>query len=153
MSRLADRLARAQAKLAKLDEHIVVHIAGGPTLYYREQTPRQHREAAPGSKISTLAPAEAPMRAGHSAGHSVSQPCVTADVESRAEHRQSRARASIAPRLLSYQQAAEYLGVSYWTIRSWAESGKLPIVKLPGSRLLRVERAELDRFVDACRVA
>jgi excisionase family DNA binding protein len=53
---------------------------------------------------------------------------------------------------MSYRQAAAYLGVSYWTIRSWAESGKLPIVKLPGSRLLRVERSELDSFIDAHRV-
>ena len=93
------------------------------------------------------------MRPGHSGGHSVSEPSAAAGIGTRAEHRQSRARPSITPRLLSYQQAADYLGVSYWTVRAWAESGKLPIVKLPGSRLLRVERTELDRFVDACRVA
>jgi excisionase family DNA binding protein len=59
----------------------------------------------------------------------------------------------MTPRLLSYRQAAEYLGVSYWTIRAWADSGKLPVVKLPGARLLRVERAALDRLIDTCRVA
>ena len=56
-------------------------------------------------------------------------------------------------RLMTYRQVADYLGVSYWTVRGWAETGKLPIVKLPGSRLLRIERAVLDAFVDAHRVA
>lgn len=56
-------------------------------------------------------------------------------------------------RLLSLREAAAYLGVSYWTVRSWAESGKLPHVRLPGRRLLRVDRADLDRLIEACRVA
>ncbi len=61
-------------------------------------------------------------------------------------------RAVVAPRLLTKDQAAEYLGVSYWTIRSWVESGKLRAVRLPGDgRLIRIEIAELDRLVEECR--
>src|SRR5262245_62060556 len=86
--------------------------------------------------------------AGQSRGHSAVQTRVFPGPERRAEHQRSSAPASVVPRLMSYQQAADYLGVSYWTIRSWAESGKLQIVKLPGSRLLRIEHAELDRFVN-----
>ncbi len=61
-------------------------------------------------------------------------------------------RAVVARRLLTMGQAAEYLGVSYWTIRSWVESGKLRAVRLPGDgRLIRIEIAELDRLVEECR--
>lgn len=56
-------------------------------------------------------------------------------------------------RLLTLREAAAYLGVSYWTVRSWIESGRLPHVRLPGRRLLRIDRADLDRLVEACRVA
>jgi len=59
---------------------------------------------------------------------------------------------SIAPRLLTLRQAAEYLAVSYWTLRSWTESGKLPAVRLPGDgRLLRVERSALDKLIEQSR--
>ncbi len=56
------------------------------------------------------------------------------------------------PRLLTMRQAATYLAVSYWTVRSWVESGKMRAVRLPGDgRLLRIEVAELDRLVEECR--
>jgi len=54
--------------------------------------------------------------------------------------------------LLTLRQAADYLAVSYWTVRSWADAGKLPVVRLPGDgRLVRVERAELERLIVASR--
>lgn len=56
-------------------------------------------------------------------------------------------------RLLTLREAAAYLRVSYWTVRSWVESGRLPHVRLPGRRLLRIDRADLDRLVEGCRVA
>ncbi len=61
-------------------------------------------------------------------------------------------RPVVARRLLTMGQAAEYLAVSYWSIRSWVESGKLRAVRLPGDgRLIRIEIAELDRLVEECR--
>jgi excisionase family DNA binding protein len=61
---------------------------------------------------------------------------------------------SVLPRLLTLRQAAAYVQVSYWTVRVWVESGKLPACRLPGDgRLLRIERAELDRLIEQSRVA
>jgi excisionase family DNA binding protein len=42
--------------------------------------------------------------------------------------------------------------VNYWTVRTWVEHGRLPHVRLPGQRLLRIDRADLDRFLEAHRV-
>ena len=64
---------------------------------------------------------------------------------------------STAPRLLTLQEAAAYASVSYWTIRSWIERGVLQVVRLPAvrpgadGRLVRVERAALDRLIEAAR--
>lgn len=58
-----------------------------------------------------------------------------------------------APRLLTMRQAAECLAVSYWTVRTWVESGKVRAVRLPGQRLLRIEVTELARFVEEHRDA
>ena len=62
-------------------------------------------------------------------------------------------KGSVRPaRLVTMRQAAEYLAVSYWTIRHWVESGKLRAVRLPGDgRLLRIELDELDRLIAECR--
>jgi excisionase family DNA binding protein len=54
--------------------------------------------------------------------------------------------------LLTLREAAELLGVSPWTVRRWVASGKLPHIRLPGGRLLRFDRADLDRLVEAYRV-
>ena len=60
---------------------------------------------------------------------------------------------STAPRLLTLRQAASYLQVSYWTVRSWVDAGRLPAVRLPGDgRLLRIERAALDKLIELSRV-
>ncbi len=47
--------------------------------------------------------------------------------------------------LLSIKAAADALGLSVWTLRSWAYSGKVSSHKL-GSRLL-VSQAEIDRIL------
>ncbi len=63
-------------------------------------------------------------------------------------------RSNVRPRLVSMREAAQYLSVSYWTIRGWVESGKLRAVRLPGGgKLIRIELAELDRLVESCRDA
>jgi excisionase family DNA binding protein len=55
----------------------------------------------------------------------------------------------LAPRLLSAQAAAEYLGVPYTSLRDWALRGHLPIVRVPGCRRLWFDRRDLDRAVEA----
>jgi excisionase family DNA binding protein len=50
------------------------------------------------------------------------------------------------------RQAGAYLAVSYWTVRTWVESGRLKAVRLPGGgKLLRIERAALDALIESCR--
>src|SRR5262249_23660163 len=64
-------------------------------------------------------------------------------------------RESTASRLLTLQEAAAYLGVSYWTIRSWIERDVIKVVRLPSvrggvdGRLVRIERAVLDKLIEA----
>jgi excisionase family DNA binding protein len=61
-------------------------------------------------------------------------------------------QSSVRPALLTLRQAADYVAVSYWTIRAWVDAGKLAIVRLPGDgRLVRVERVELERLIAASR--
>jgi hypothetical protein len=58
----------------------------------------------------------------------------------------------IQPRLLGLRDAAQYVGVSTWTIRGWLAAGRLARVRLPGAaggdleRLL-VDRLDLDQLV------
>lgn len=52
--------------------------------------------------------------------------------------------------LKSVKQAAELLGISYWTVRSYIREGKLKAVRL-GRRVL-VEESELEQFVAESRV-
>ena len=51
-----------------------------------------------------------------------------------------------APRLLTVQAAAEYLGVTVWFIRNLGWNKALPVIKL-GNRWL-FDRADLDAYVD-----
>ena len=55
---------------------------------------------------------------------------------------------SSAPRLLSAQAAARYLGVPYTSLRDWALRGHLPIVRVPDCRRLWFDRRDLDRAID-----
>lgn len=59
-------------------------------------------------------------------------------------------------RLLGLKAAAEYLGVSYWTLRDLVHSGALPRVRLTVGdhrdlRRVLVDRADLDRLVEASK--
>jgi hypothetical protein len=60
----------------------------------------------------------------------------------------------IDPRLLDLPQAARYLSVSPWTIRSLESAGVLPRVRIPlpegrELRKLLFDRRDLDRLIDA----
>jgi excisionase family DNA binding protein len=53
--------------------------------------------------------------------------------------------------LLTIQDVAAYTKVSYWTARAWIESGKLPVLRLPG-RLIRIRPSALEAFLEReCR--
>lgn len=52
---------------------------------------------------------------------------------------------SSAP-LLTIKDVAALTQVSYWTARGWIESGKLPVLRLPG-RLIRIRPSALERFL------
>jgi excisionase family DNA binding protein len=58
--------------------------------------------------------------------------------------------------LLSLQDAATYLGLSYWTVRDLIDAGTLKPVRLAlgtGRDLRRIllDRRDLDRLVDASK--
>jgi excisionase family DNA binding protein len=61
-------------------------------------------------------------------------------------------KSSVPGGLLTIQDVADYTKVSYWTARGWIESGKLPVLRLPG-RLIRIRPSALERFLETeCRV-
>jgi hypothetical protein len=69
-------------------------------------------------------------------------------------------RPTPAPRLLNLHAAANYLGVSFWTLRDWLLQGLIPVVELPALRPREGERSkkqlrrvlvdvrDLDTFVE-----
>lgn len=47
--------------------------------------------------------------------------------------------------MLSPQDAADIIGCSHWTIRRMISHGQLKAYRVPGSRLLRIKQADLER--------
>lgn len=47
-------------------------------------------------------------------------------------------------------EAAEILGVSQGTVRTWAESGKLPMHKNPANGYRLFLRRDLEAFLEQC---
>jgi excisionase family DNA binding protein len=54
------------------------------------------------------------------------------------------------PRLLSQQEAARYLGISYWTVRDLVFRREIPFIKI-GRRIL-VDRLDLDAYLDRSKI-
>ena len=54
------------------------------------------------------------------------------------------------PRLLSQQEAARYLGISYWTVRDLVFRREIPFIKI-GRRIL-VDRFDLDTYLDRSKI-
>lgn len=50
---------------------------------------------------------------------------------------------------MTVQEVAEYLQCSRSTVQRWVVAGKVPHYRL--SKLIRFRRAELDRWLEACR--
>lgn len=50
-------------------------------------------------------------------------------------------------RWFSQQEAAEYLGVTDRTVRNYVARGLLPAHRVTGSRLIRIDRADLDALL------
>ena len=85
--------------------------------------------------------------AGHNPGHSDMQvPRNTARTRRTPDTTSSAL-------LLTVAQAAALLAVSHWTVRGWIDCGKLPSVRLPGGRLVRVERSAVDALVAKSRMS
>lgn len=57
---------------------------------------------------------------------------------------------SIEPRLLSQQEAASYLGISYWALRDLVFRRELPFVKI-GRRVL-IDRIDVDAYLDRSKI-
>jgi excisionase family DNA binding protein len=55
---------------------------------------------------------------------------------------------SVRTRFLATRDAAEYLGVSVWTLRSYVHDGRLEYI--PGGKW-RFDREDLDRFLVASK--
>jgi|WetSurMetagenome_2_1015567.scaffolds.fasta_scaffold714205_1 excisionase family DNA binding protein len=55
-------------------------------------------------------------------------------------------------RLMNANEAAEYLGLSYWTLRDLIWSGAIPLVQLPNKngrlRRILVDKNDLDRLIE-----
>ena len=54
------------------------------------------------------------------------------------------------PRLLSQQEAARYLGISYWTVRDLVFRREIPFIKI-GRRIL-IDRLDLDAYLDRSKI-
>ena len=54
------------------------------------------------------------------------------------------------PRLLSQDEAAHYLGISYWTVRDLVFRREIPFVKI-GRRIL-VDRVDLVAYLERSKI-
>jgi len=91
------------------------------------------------------------MKASHDSDTAPQNPRMNA--ERNASALATQAVTPIHPRLLDLEGAAQYLGVSSWTIRSLLDGGKLHRVRLPGEdgkeiRKVLIDRNDLDHFID-----
>lgn len=102
-----------------------------------------------------------PSGNGHSTG--------TVPPEKPAAQGRQRSRQDVTslgwPRLLTIRQAGSYLGLGEWTVRELINSGQLPVTKIERPRtasamrrspltdmmrMIRLDRADLDAFVESC---
>jgi hypothetical protein len=88
---------------------------------------------------------------GHGSGQRHPQPQQKKTVYEGAQDSTSGAR------VLDLHAGAEYIGVSYWTLRDLVLAGIIPTVKIPSTRVrdgrsirrTLVDRRDLDAFIDS----
>jgi excisionase family DNA binding protein len=58
-------------------------------------------------------------------------------------------------RVVGINKAAEYLGISRWTLRRWIASGKIPFIRFPAGdgphndmRGAKIDLDDLDAFIE-----
>jgi|DEB0MinimDraft_6_1074348.scaffolds.fasta_scaffold46052_3 excisionase family DNA binding protein len=56
------------------------------------------------------------------------------------------AKPPVEPKILSAEDAAQYLDIALITLRRWAQQGRIP--HLRAGRLLKFRIADLDRWID-----
>ncbi len=57
-------------------------------------------------------------------------------------------RYPLSPRLLPLKQAAEYLGLTVWSIRERIWAGDIPVVQFPGGRKQFIDTKDIDKFIE-----
>ena len=127
----------------------------GSTAGRQGQRPAQRREERAGEeaggcleKVRPTEPAKGPTGPGLGAGWQDQHPKI--------DRPEIEAGSAPVPRLLRLQEAANYLSVSYWTVRDLVARGAIPPVRLPspgardGGALRRVllDRRDLDRLIE-----
>ena len=85
-------------------------------------------------------------------GHTTGTPPPQLSINTAANDR-ALASTAIAPRLLGIEDAARYLGVSYWTVLDLRNAGTLRAVALPlrsvTIRRTLFDRDDLDRLIES----
>ena len=69
--------------------------------------------------------------------------------------KETRQAEPLQPRLLDTKQAAAYMNISYWALRSMVKQGHIPVVNLPSKKYLskpfrrvRIDKSDLDAWLD-----
>ena len=52
------------------------------------------------------------------------------------------------PRLLPLKDAAQWLGLTVWSLRERIWAGDIPVVKFPGGRKMFIDVQDLERFIE-----
>jgi hypothetical protein len=72
--------------------------------------------------------------------------------ESQRKRRAQRITNPTRPRLLSLKQAASYLGVREWQMRTLAWNGIVPIVQFPNGRKMYFDIVDLDEVIERNKI-
>jgi len=59
-----------------------------------------------------------------------------------------RIQGPLSPRLLPLKQAAEYLGLTVWSMRERIWAGDIPVVQFRGGRKQFIDTEDINRFIE-----